>query len=212
MPRRDDLEKRHWRRVGERQNLAGKVKLAPPLKDRDTRVAIQAGREANRSGTVVVDGCGDCLRHDTTARGDLVQIQVPHVMLEQEIDVSLLDLLALRHICEITDPAIQLQSYGRKNVFATPSRRNRLRGELLLSLCSHFLLEPSKRREIRTEVSKHLPKTSLGELGDVDGAEALVQIVEAVAPLADLRRDEAERIAVVANPPIRALRWCVAHV
>jgi hypothetical protein len=126
--------------------------------------------------------------------------------------MSLLDLLTLRHIREITDPAIQPQSNGRENIFATPGRRDRLSGELLRSLCSHLLLEASNRGELRAEVREHLPETGLGELGDVDGAEAVAKIVEAVASLADLRRHETERIPVVADPPIHTLPRSVAHV
>lgn len=126
--------------------------------------------------------------------------------------MSLLDLLTLRHIREIADPAVQSQSYRRENVFVTPRRRDRPGGKLPSGLDSHLLLEPANRGEIRTEVGEHLPETGLGKLGDVDGAETVAKIIEAVAPLADLRRDEAERIAVIADPPILALRWRVAHV
>jgi hypothetical protein len=130
---------------------------------------------------------------------------MPHVVLKQEINVSLLDLLTLRHICEITDPAIQPQSYGRENIFSSPRLRDRLGGEFLSGLSAHLLPEPANRGEVGTKVGEHLPKTGLGKLGYVDGTKAVVQIVEAVAPLANLRRDEAKRIAVIADPPIRAL-------
>jgi len=76
--------------------------------------------------------------------------------------VSLLDLLTLRDIREITDRTIQSQSYGRENIFPPPSHSDRLGGKLLRSLCSHLLLEPSNRSEIRTEISEYLPKTRLG--------------------------------------------------
>jgi hypothetical protein len=137
---------------------------------------------------------------------------MPHVVFEQEIDMSLLDLLTLRHVREIADPAVQSQSYRRENVFVTPSRRDGLSGKFLRGLRSHLLLEAANRGELGSEVGEHLPETGLGKLGDVDGAEAVAKIIEAVAPLADLRRDEPERIAVVADPPICALRWSVAHV
>ncbi len=137
---------------------------------------------------------------------------MPHVMLEQEIDVSLLDLLALRHICKITDPAIQPQSYRRENIFATPGRRDRRGSNLLRGVGSHLLLEASNCGEVWTEVGEHLPETGLGKLGDVDGAEAVATIIEPVAPFADLRRDEAERIPAVTDPPIHTLRRSVAHV
>ncbi len=82
MPGRDDLQERHWRRVGERKDLAGELKLATPLEHSDARVAVQARRETNRGCTLVVDVSGDRLRDDTVTRGDLVQIQMPHVVLE----------------------------------------------------------------------------------------------------------------------------------
>jgi hypothetical protein len=41
MPRRDDLQKRRWRRIGERQNLASEVEFPASLEYRDARVAIQ---------------------------------------------------------------------------------------------------------------------------------------------------------------------------
>lgn len=46
----------------------------------------------------------------------------------------------------------------------------------------------------------------------VDRAEAVAKIIEAVAPLADLRRDEADRISAVADSPIHTLPRSVAHV
>lgn len=87
---------------------------------------------------------------------------MPHVVLEQEIDVSLLHALTLSHVCEITDPAIQSQSDRRENIFATPSCRDRLGGKLLRSLGPLLLLEPANRAKIRTEVGEHLPETRLG--------------------------------------------------
>ncbi len=121
-------------------------------------------------------------------------------------------LLTLGHIGEIVDRSVQPQSHGREDGFPTPCRRDGLGSEFLRTLCSHLLLETSNRGELGAEVREHLAKTSLGKLGDIDGAEAVAKIVEAVAPLADLRRDKAKWILVLAHPPIHTLRWSVAHV
>ncbi len=126
--------------------------------------------------------------------------------------MSLLNLLTLRHIGEIADWAIQLQPHGRENVFVSPYRRNGLGRKLLRSLCSHLLLEASNCGELRAKVGENLPQTGLGKLSDVDSAEAPAKIVEAVAPLADLRRHEAERIAPIADPPIHTPHWRGTHV
>jgi hypothetical protein len=40
----------------------------------------------------------------------------------------------------------------------------------------------------------------------------VAKIIEAVTPLADLGWDEAERIAVVADPPVHTIHWSVVHV
>ncbi len=116
--------------------------------------------------------------------------------------MSLLDLLTLRHVCEIVDRAVPPHSHRRKDMLAAPGRRDGLGGELLRSLCSHLLLEATNGGELGTEVGEHLSQRCLRKLGDVDRAEATATIVETVAPLADLRWDEAERIAVIADPPI----------
>jgi hypothetical protein len=46
----------------------------------------------------------------------------------------LLDALPLEHIGEIADRATQPQSHGRENMFAAPSRCDRLGGKFLRSL------------------------------------------------------------------------------
>lgn len=118
--------------------------------------------------------------------------------------MSLLDLLTLGHIGKVVDRTVQPQAHGHENMFASPGRRDGLGGKLVCSLCSHLLLEASNCGEVGTEVGEYLAETGLGKLGDVDRAEAATKIIETMTPLADLRRNEAERIAVVSDPPTHA--------
>jgi hypothetical protein len=50
---------------------------------------------------LIVEFRGDRLGDGTAAGGDLVQIEVREVVLEQQLRVAILDLLAGGHVCEI---------------------------------------------------------------------------------------------------------------
>jgi len=167
--------------------------------------------EANRGNPVVVEITGDRLRDDAPARCDLVQVEVLHVVLEQEPRVALLDAPALREVGQVIDRPVQPQEQRCEYVFATPSRGDRLHCQLLCGLIAHLSLEVSDRGELRAEVREGLAQARLGQLGDVDGAEAMAQVVEAVAVFADLRRNEPQRVPGMPHPPVGAVRWILAH-
>ena len=57
--------------------------------------------------------------------------------------------------------------------------------------------------EIRPEVGEHLAQARLGKLGEVERAEAPMDVVEPVVESVQLVRGEAERVEVIPNAPQR---------
>jgi hypothetical protein len=96
-------------------------------------------------------------------------------------------------------------------VFATPCRGDRPGGQVGRSRSAHLSLKVSDCGELGAEVGERLSQGGLGELGDVDGAEAVAQVIEAVAVFADLLRYEGEWGCAVPDPPVGAVRWIFAH-
>ena len=96
-------------------------------------------------------------------------------------------------------------------MFATPCRGDRPSGQVGPSRSAHLALKEADCGELRAEVGERLSQRGLGELGDVDGAEAMAQVVEAVVVFADLWRDEPEWVSTVTDSPVGAVRWILAH-
>jgi hypothetical protein len=140
-----------------------------------------------------------------------MQVEVLHLVLEQEPGVALLDAPALRDVGQVADRPVQRQVQRREYVFPPPRRGDRLGCQLLCGVIAHLPLEAVDRGELRTEVGERLAKAGLSELSNVDGAEAAPHVIEAMAVFADLRRDEPERVASRPYPPVGAVRWILAH-
>src|ERR1035441_5583409 len=134
-----------------------------------------------------------------------------HVVLEQELGVAFLDAPALCDVGQVVDRAVQRQAQWGEHVFATPCRGDRPGGQVGRSLGAHLALKEADCGELGAEVRERLAQTRLGQLADVDGAEAMVQVVEAVAVFADVQGDEPERVPGVSDPPVRVVRWILAH-
>lgn len=96
-------------------------------------------------------------------------------------------------------------------MFATPCRGDRPGGQVGRSRSAHLSLKVSDCGELGAEVGERLSQGGLGELGDVDGAEAVAQVIEAVTVFADLQGDEPEWVPRVSYTPVGAVRWILAH-
>ena len=130
-----------------------------------------------------------------------MQIQVLQAVIEQQIEVAILQLLAGRHVGEIDERPVERQRHRDQDVLAAPLRGHRLGREVLRGLGTVALDVAAQRAEIRSEVGQDLAQAGLGKLGAVEGAKAAVDVVEAVAELVQLAWGEAERVGVVADPP-----------
>ncbi len=122
-------------------------------------------------------------------------------MLEQQLEVAILDLLACGHSGEIDQGAIELQDGGNEDVLYAPLRGDWLLSEVLGGLRSVALHVAAQRTEVGPEVGEHLAERRLRQVGAIERAEAPMDVIEAVTELVQLQRSEAERVSVIADAP-----------
>ena len=101
-----------------------------------------------------------------------MQIEVLQTVLEQQVEVAILKLLAGRHIGEIDQRPVKLQLDRDQDMLATPSRRHRLGREVLRGLGPVALDVAAHRAEVGAEVGQDLAQAGLGQLGAVEGCES----------------------------------------
>lgn len=134
--------------------MGSPAKLAVPRPSKSATQALPSRRDGNRTAPAPRSKKvrGDRLRDGAATGGDLAQIEVLQVVLEQQFDVAILDLLACGHVGEIDQGAIELQDCGNEGVLYAPLRSDRLLSEVLGSLRSVALNMAAQRAEVRPEV------------------------------------------------------------
>ena len=132
-----------------------------------------------------------------------MQIKVPQTVVEQQLGMSMLDLLAGGDVGEVDHGTVEAHHGRNEDVLHAPLRRNRHISEVLCGIRPVMLDMPLARSQIRPEVGEHFAQASLGKIGEVERAKAAMNVIEAVIESVQLSRGEAERVEVIPNAPQR---------
>jgi hypothetical protein len=91
-------------------------------------------------------------------------------VLEQQVEVAILDLLAGGHVGQIDQRAVKLHSDRDQDVLDTPLRGHRLGREVLGGVRPVALDVAAQRGEVGPEAGENLAQAGLRELGAVERA------------------------------------------
>lgn len=120
------------------------------------------------------------------------------------------DLVADVGVAEVDQRPVEHRSHLDEHVLLAPRRGHRQCRHVVGCVGAEALDVAADRRRLGSQVCQHFAQRGLGELGRVDAAKALLDVVEAVIERAQLQRDEPVRVGVVADAPVRAV-WRVGH-
>lgn len=98
-----------------------KLAVPRPLEECDASAAVQAGREPDGTGAPVEKVRGDRLRDGTATGGDLVEIEVLQVVLEQQLDVAMLSWRVGTSVRSIKGPS-SFRTAGTRTYGGTTAR------------------------------------------------------------------------------------------
>src|SRR5680860_463285 len=201
-PRRADLQQNIGRGIGQRNGWTGGGQLAVSLEDGDAGIPVQPRGEPHGAGPkAVVDVGRDRLGDSSPARGDLVQVEMLEAVLDQHAPVPLLELATYLDVREVDQRAVEPRFGGREHVLFAPASRDWLGDGLGSGIWTEGIEEGLDLGEVETEVGQHLAQGGRGLLGAVEGPKTPLSVVEALAPLAEVVRSEADRVQAIPDAP-----------
>jgi hypothetical protein len=166
--------------------MGSSIADGPPRPSNSATHALPSRRDGKR--IAVEQLRSDRLCDRTPAGGDLVQIKVPQTVFEQQLGMSVLDLLSGGDVVEVDHRTVEAHQGRDEYVLHAPLCRNRRVSEVFCGFGSVPLDMPLARRKVRPEVREHLAQARLGKLGEVEGAKAALDVVEAVVESVQLVR------------------------
>jgi hypothetical protein len=192
-----------WLRGGidEIDRLTYLLELSASLEEGQGRQPIESRGEPHYGRPAIEKICGDRLRHHSTPRGDLVEIQVLKAMFEEQGSVPILQIGADLGLDEVDQIPVEDQSRGNKQVLLSPPRSHRRRWKIRQGIHAERVGECLSGDKVGTQVGENLPQRGLRVLRAIDGAEPAIPVVESVVPGAQLVRRIRQWIGAMPDPP-----------
>ena len=122
---------------------------------------------------------GDRLRHHSTPRGDLVEVQVLEAMFEEQRGVPILQLATDLGLDEVDQIPVEDQCRGDEQMLLAPSRSHRCRRKVRQGIHAERVDERLSGGKVGAQVGEHLSQRGLRVLCAIDGAEPALAVVEA---------------------------------
>ena len=152
-----------------------------PLEQRNTGVAVQPRREPHPGGAAIEQLSRDGLRHHPAFRCDLMQSKVFEPVIDQQSLMSVLDLLTSPGVNQIDDRSLLFKCCRNQHILSAPLRRDRLGHEVLSGLRPVSFDVASPGLQVGPKIRQHLAQRRHLKLGQIQCAEALIDVIEAVA-------------------------------
>jgi hypothetical protein len=125
--------------------------------------------------------------------------------------VAVLDLLASLGVKQIDHGSIEFECCRNQDVLSAPLRGDRCGHEIVSGFRPVAFDVASASRKVRPKIGEYLTQTRHGMFGQIQCAESLVDVIEAVTEPVQTPRCEAKRVCVIADSPERALSGAFAH-